>query len=86
MEIEPTDLQEQVDQQIDIRLQRICQAEARKVNFVNGRWRKKMKPVTFPQEVNDLLSLRQDLYNGRDPEEISAIITNGAINYKFLNS
>lgn len=87
MEIEPTDLQEQVDHQIERRLSRICMAEWRKVNILpNGRVRKKILQVTYPQVVADLLELRQDLYNGRDPEEISAIITNGEIQNSYLNA
>lgn len=82
-----TDLQEQVDNQIEVRLQKICMAEAKKVNILpNGTWRKKMKQVTYSQEVHDLLKLRQDLYNGVDPEVISATLNFGEIDYKFRNS
>ena len=81
-----TELQRQVDYQIEVRLERICQAEWRKVNIVNGKKRKRILPVTYSNEVTDLLTLRQELYNGRSPEEISGIITNGEIEYKFLNS
>ena len=88
MEIEPlTSLQTQVDNQIEARLQAICGAEARRVNMLpNGTWRKKMKQVTYSQEVWDLLDLRQDLYNGVDPEAISATINTGEIQYKFEKS
>lgn len=80
-------LQEQVDNQITIRLQRICGAEWRKANILpNGRRRKKTVPVTYSNEVHELLELRNLLYNGVDPEEISATINNGEINYRFLNS
>ena len=58
-----TDLQEQVDNQIEMRLKSICMAEWRRVNvLLNGRNRKRFKPVTYSQEVADLLKLRQDLY------------------------
>jgi hypothetical protein len=87
MEIKLTDLQEQVDNQIEMRIKSICGAEARRVNMLpNGTWRKKMKPVTYSQEVHDLLKLRQDLYNGVDPEAISATINTGEIQYKFEKS
>lgn len=79
-----TDLQEQVDNQIEVRLSAICTAEWRKINVLpNGRNRKKFKPVTYSQEVWDLLKLRQDLYNGVDPEAISATINTGEIQHKF---
>jgi hypothetical protein len=83
--MELTDLQRQVDNQIETRLERICQAEWRAINILpNGRNRKKFKPVTYSQTVKDLLQLRQDLYNGADPEEISAQINSGEIQYQFL--
>lgn len=82
-----TDLQEQVDNQIEMRLKSICMAEWRKINvLLNGRNRKRFKPVTYSQEVADLLKLRQDLYNGVDPESISATINTGEIQYKFEKS
>ncbi len=87
MELILTDLQEQVDNQIEMRLSAICKAEWRAVNVLpNGRYRKKFKPVTYSQTVSDLLQLRQDLYNGVDPESISAAINNGEIQYKFEKS
>lgn len=87
MIVELTDLQRQVDNQIEMRIFRICAAEYRQANFLpNGRKRKKHVPYHVPSEVTDLLELRQELYNGRNPEEIAGIITNGAIEHKFLNS
>lgn len=87
MQIELTELQKQVDQQIEARVSRICAAEWRKINVLpNGRVRRKTLPVTYPQVVIDLLGLRQELYNGRDPEEISAIISNGEIQNIYLNA
>lgn len=87
MIVELTDLQSQVDSQIEMRIARICEAEYRRTNFLpNGRKRKKHVPYSVPHEVKELLALRNDLYDGRDPEEISAIITNGGIQDKFLKS
>ncbi len=87
MELELTDLQKQVDAQIEARLSKICNVEWRAVNALpNGRYRKKFKPVTYSQTVFDLLQLRQDLYNGVDPESISATINNGEIQHQFNQS
>jgi len=83
MEIELTELQRQVDNQIEERLARICRAEWEKVNLIKGKMRKKRAPVTYSQTVNDLLELRQMLYNGTDPEAISATLNSGNIDYKF---
>lgn len=82
-----TDYQKQVDAMIDARITRIARAEYNKANRLpNGRLRKKYKPYTLPQEVSELLELRQDLYKGVDPESICATITNGDIQHLFLNS
>jgi len=86
MEIERTDSQERVDAQIETRLKRICFFEWLSANTKRGKLRRKPIPVTYSQEVRDLLKLRQDLYNGVDPEAISATITTGEIQYKFEKS
>lgn len=83
MEIELTELQRQVDNQIEQRLSRICRTEWEKVNLIKGNRRKKTVPVTYSQTVNDLLELRQMLYNGTDPEAIAATLNSGDIDYKF---
>lgn len=86
MEVILTEPQKQVDSQIEARLSRICRSEWNKVNVVKGRKRKRTIPITYSNEIKELLALRQDLYNGRDPEEISAIICNGEIQNKFLKA
>ncbi len=82
-----SDLAAQVDRQIEMRISAICQAEWRKVNVLpNGRIRRVAKQVTYPATVSELLSLRQSLYNGEDPESISATLMTGQINHDFQTS
>jgi hypothetical protein len=85
MELELTELQEHVDLQIEARLKSICFNEWLKAN-PNYLGHKKPNPVTYPVIVTNLLELRQELYAGRDPEEISSIICNGEYQYEFLKS
>lgn len=85
--MELSNLQKQVDNQITLRLESICGAEWRKVNILpNGQKRKRIKPVTYSSEVTRLLELRQELYNGVDPEKIWAEINFGEINDKYWKS
>lgn len=81
-----TNLQQQVDAQIESRLSSICRAEWEKVNKIKGKTRKRIKPVAYPAIVQELLDLRQSLYNGTDPEAISATITGGEIAHQFEKS
>lgn len=79
-----SDLAAQVDRQIEMRISAICQAEWRKINILpNGRMRKVAKQVTYPGTVSELLSLRQSLYSGEDPEAIAATLATGQINHDF---
>jgi hypothetical protein len=87
MEITLTPIQEQVDSMIEARITRLSHAAWRAANILSdGRVRRKHKPFTHPQEVHDLLALRQDLYKGADPEAIAAQVTTGEIQEKFLKS
>ena len=87
MVITLTPLQEQVDQAIDIRIKSLAEAAYIKANRLpNGRYRKKHVQYTLPQEVTDLLALRQELYKGVDPEAIMATITGGGIQHAFIKS
>lgn len=86
MEIELTNIQKQVDAQIESRLKRICFSEWLAANTKRGKLKRKPVPVTYSKEVRDLLQLRQDLYNGVDPEAISATINTGEIQDKFIKS
>lgn len=75
----------QVDRQIETRLFAICHAEWRKANVLpNGRIRRIAKPVNYPATVQELLSLRQSLYTGTDPEVIAASLTTGQIQHEYL--
>ncbi len=82
--MELSNLAHQVDAQIEVRLKSICLAEWRKTNVLpNGRVRRKMRQVTYPSSVKELLALRQSLYYGADPEAIAATLQTGQINHDF---
>lgn len=82
-----SDLERQVDKQIDERISRIMMAEYKAEAFSkNGRLKKKFQ-LTPPTEVHELHDLRQKMYKSElTPEEVSATITCGSIQYKYLKS
>lgn len=87
MEVTLNETQSQVDAAIEIRIKRLAEAAYIKANRLpNGRYRKKHVQYTLPQEVTDLLELRQRLYKGEDPEAIMATITGGAIQHAFMET
>ena len=87
MEVTLTGLRKQVDVMIDARITRISFSAYKKANFLpSGKKRKKYVPYTLPQEVNELLELKQALYSGGNPENIASILTSGSIQDKFLKS
>ena len=86
-EVTLSPLQAHVDAQIDSRISRIMLAEFNKVNTLpNGRRPKKLRPVTPPQTVIDLLKMRQALYNGESAEAISAELTTGEIQHQYIKA
>ena len=83
-QVELNNIQSQVDKQIEVRLKRICLAEWNAHTIgKNGRRKKNCGQMTYSCIVNDLLQLRQSLYNGIDPEVISAAMQTGEINQAF---
>jgi len=85
--IELNDLQKQVDRQIQSRLDRICFAEWK--SHTTSKTGKKIKnpgPMSYSYAVKDLLQLRQCLYSGTAPQDVSAAMMQGEIEYTFLNS
>lgn len=85
MEVTLNSLQKQVDQMIETRIFRLSQNAYNQANRLpSGKIRKKHKQYSLPQEVTDLLELRQKLYAGENPESIAATITNGEIQHQFL--
>lgn len=86
-QVELNDLQKQVDAQIEARLQRICFSEWKSHSFEkNGKRKKRPGPMSYSCVVTDLLQLRQCLYNGAAPQDVSAAMMQGEIAYIFLKS
>ncbi len=82
MEITLTPIQKHVDSAINARIFALSQAAYVKANRLpNGTMRKNHVRFTHPQEVHDLLALRQALYNGADAEGIMHQITTGEIQH-----
>ena len=80
------DINNQVYNAIEARLQRICKAEfAAAHKSVNGRLR---KPLTYSQEVFTLVELLSQVVDASasECESIMATITGGAIQDKFLKA
>lgn len=76
-------IQDQVCNQIQARINRICQT----TYLAARRKRKKVYPLGYPVEVDQLLALQQELLG--DPskaESIAATITSGSIQDRFLKS
>lgn len=72
---------------IEVRIFRLSQNAYNQANRLpNGKIRKKHKQYSLPQEVTDLLELRQKLYTGENPEDIAATITSGGIQHEFLQT
>lgn len=87
MEVTLNDQQRHVGNAIDARISALSrQAYERANRLPNGRIRKKHAQYSLPQEVTDLLTLRQRLYAGENPEAIMATITNGEIQHAFMES
>lgn len=86
-EVQLTDLQRQVDRQIQVRLDRICFAEwSAHVTGKNGKRKKNPGPMSYSYNVLDLLQLRQCLYEGTHPQDVSAAMMQGEIENAFLKS
>ena len=86
-QVELNNLQKQVDAQIEARLQRICLAEWKSHAFdKNGKRRKNPGQMSYSYVVTDLLQLRQCLYSGTAPQDVSAAMMQGEIEYTFLKS
>tara|TARA_R110000822_G_C15236272_1_gene485868 strand:+ start:63 stop:344 length:282 start_codon:yes stop_codon:yes gene_type:complete len=80
-------LQIQVDKQLEARLTRICMAEWKAhTTGKNGKRKKNPRPMTYSYIVNDLLQLRQCLYTGMNPEDVSAAMQTGEINQAFTKA
>lgn len=82
-----TDTQRHVDAQIEARIFRLSHAAWKEANTLpSGRLRKTPATFSHPQEVHDLLAIRQRLYAGEDPETISAEVVGGDIQAAFLKA
>jgi len=87
MQVILNDLQKQVDAQIAARLDRICQAEWKAhVTDKSGKRKKNPGPLTYSYIVQDLLQLRQCLYNGTSPQNVSACMMQGEIENAFMKA
>lgn len=85
--VELNELQKQVDRQISARLKRICFAEwLAHVTDKSGKRKKKPGEMSYSYVVTDLLQLRQCLYNGMHPEDVSAAMQAGEIREAFLKA
>ena len=76
-------LQDQVYNQIQSRISRICRASY--IAAPKRRDGRLKQPLTYPVEVDRLLELQQELLtHPESAERIHAEITTGEIQYKFL--